>query len=120
MQMPNDELRNIPKTKTEGVGKMEIGLSELKILAEERSDIYRIFSNEKRILIFWLLMEGESSVNDIAERVGTSMQNTSQHLRLMKDKGIVKTRREGNEIHYRIAENEIGDYCKLVIPIETN
>ena len=86
----------------------------MKILAEERADIYRIFSNDKRILIFWLISDEEMSVNDIAETIGTSIQNTSQHLRLMKDKGIVESKRDGKEIYYRVADNEVGEFCKRI------
>ena len=86
----------------------------MKGLAEERANIYRIFSNDKRILIFWLISEEERSVNDIAETIGTSIQNTSQHLRLMKDKGIVESRRNGKEIYYSVANNEVGDFCRRI------
>lgn len=83
--------------------------------AKEKADIFRIFSNDKRILIFWLLSKEELAVNDIAEKVGTSIQNTSQHLRLMKDKDIVQARRDGKEIYYRISNNDIGRFCKQVV-----
>ena len=86
----------------------------MKELAEERADIYRIFSNDKRILIFWLISDDEMSVNDLAETIGTSIQNTSQHLRLMKDKGIVESRRNGKEIYYRVANTEVGDFCRQI------
>ncbi len=86
----------------------------MRKLAGEQAEIFRIFSNEKRILIFWLLLEREMSVNEIAESVGTSIQNTSQHLRLMKSKGILDTRRDGQTIYYYIADNDIGRYCKLI------
>ena len=87
----------------------------MKELAREKADIFRIFSNDKRILIFWLLSEEEMSVNEIAESVGTSIQNASQHLRLMKDKEIVESRRNGKEIYYRVSENEMGDFCKQIV-----
>ena len=92
----------------------------MKDLAKERADIFRIFSNDKRILIFWLLSEEELAVNDIAERVGTSIQNTSQHLRLMKDKDIVQARRDGKEIYYRISDNDIGHFCKEIVSSNHN
>lgn len=92
----------------------------MKDLAKERADIFRIFSNDKRILIFWLLSESELPVNDIAEKVGTSIQNTSQHLRLMKDKDIVESRRDGKEIYYRIADNDISLFCKQIVSFNHN
>ena len=90
---------------------------DLKQLAESQAEIYRIFSHSNRIQIFWLLMENEMSVNDIAEAIGASVQNASQHLRLMKDKGVVDARRDGQSIFYRIARSETGENCKQMLAI---
>lgn len=86
-------------------------INRVKKLAFEQAEIYRVFSNEKRILIFWLLAENEMSVQDLADTVGTSIQNTSQHLRLMKSKSILESRRDGNTILYRVSDSEIGQHC---------
>jgi DNA-binding transcriptional ArsR family regulator len=53
------------------------------------------------------------SVSDIAAAVNTSLQNTSQHLRLMKDKGILQSRRDGRSIYYRVAANELTRNCPI-------
>ena len=90
-------------------------VTDVKHLAESQAEIYRIFSHTNRIQIFWLLMENEMSVNDIAERIDASVQNTSQHLRLMKAVNILDTRRNGQTIYYRIAENDVGNYCRLIL-----
>jgi DNA-binding transcriptional ArsR family regulator len=89
--------------------------SEVKQLAESQAEIYRIFSHSNRVQIFWLLMEAEMSVNDIAESIEASIQNTSQHLRLMKAATILDTRREGQTIYYRIADSDIGNYCRRIL-----
>jgi DNA-binding transcriptional ArsR family regulator len=89
--------------------------SDVKQLAESQAEIYRIFSHSNRIQIFWLLMENEMSVNDIAEAIGASVQNTSQHLRLMKTASILDTRRDGQTIFYRISESDIGNYCHRIL-----
>jgi DNA-binding transcriptional ArsR family regulator len=86
----------------------------MKQLAEERAEIYRIFSNPKRLLIFWLLDEEEMPVNKIAESIDSSIQNTSQHLRLMKANKILDARRNGKEVYYRISDSEIGDFCRNI------
>jgi DNA-binding transcriptional ArsR family regulator len=86
----------------------------MKQLAEERAEIYQIFSNAKRLLIFWLLSEEEMPVYKIAESIDASVQNTSQHLRLMKANKILDTRRNGKEIYYRISDSEIGEFCKTI------
>ena len=89
--------------------------AEVKQLAESQAEIYRIFSHSNRIQIFWLLMENEMSVNEIAESIEASVQNTSQHLRLMKSSGILDTRRDGQTIYYRIADTDIGSYCRRIL-----
>jgi DNA-binding transcriptional ArsR family regulator len=86
----------------------------MKEIAEERAEIYRIFSNAKRLLIFWLLDEEEMPVNKIAESIGSSIQNTSQHLRLMKANKILDTRRNGKEVYYRISDSDIGEFCRTI------
>ena len=89
--------------------------TDVKQLAESQAEIYRIFSHSNRIQIFWLLMEFEMSVNDIAEAIDASIQNTSQHLRLMRAADILDTRRDGQTIYYRIAETDIGNYCQRIL-----
>ena len=88
---------------------------DVRHLAESQAEIYRIFSHSNRIQIFWLLMENEMSVNDIAEAIAASVQNTSQHLRLMKAASILDTRRNGQTIYYRIADTDIGNYCRRIL-----
>ena len=88
---------------------------DVKQLAESQAEIYRIFSHSNRIQIFWLLMENEMSVNEIAETINASVQNTSQHLRLMKTANILDNRRNGQTIYYRIAENDMGNYCRRIL-----
>lgn len=88
---------------------------ELYDLAEKQADIFSVFSNTNRILILRLLNGNELSVNDIARGIGASVQNTSQHLRLMKSKNILASRREGQTIYYQIAKNALGKYCSLII-----
>lgn len=72
--------------------------------AELQANICSVFSNAKRIEILWALADGERSVGEIARAVDSSLPNTSHHLRLMKDKGILTSRRLGRSIQYRINE----------------
>jgi DNA-binding transcriptional ArsR family regulator len=88
----------------------------LRKLAEEQAELYRVFGNASRILILWSLSERELPVSEIANEVGTSLQNISQHLALLKEHNIVSARRDGQTIYYRIAETEWLKEC----PILTN
>ena len=81
--------------------------AKVKHLAEQQADIYRVFGNATRLRILWSLADQELSVGEIAAAAETSLQNTSQHLRLMQDKGILTSRRESQTIYYRIADIEM-------------
>lgn len=83
----------------------------IKELANERAEIFQVFSNDKRVLIFWWLAKNKAmSVNEIAEAIEATIQNTSQHLRLMKAKNILDSTRDGQTILYRIADTEEGRF----------
>jgi DNA-binding transcriptional ArsR family regulator len=96
-------------------GEIRLVTKEMQRLAELQAEIYRVFSNTKRILIFWSLIETEMSVNEIAVLIDSSIQNTSQHLRLMKAENILDTRRSGQTIYYSVANNHIGNYCRIIL-----
>jgi DNA-binding transcriptional ArsR family regulator len=93
---------------------------DLRDLLEGQAKLHQIFSNSSRLLILCLLAEQELSVGHIAEQIGATLQNTSQHLRLMKDKGVLSTRREGQTIYYQIADTEVGENCKQLLDIFNN
>jgi DNA-binding transcriptional ArsR family regulator len=57
-----------------------------------------------RLKILCVLGDGELSVQDIVERVGTSQSNISQHLAILRDKGILASRKEANRVYYRIVD----------------
>jgi len=73
-----------------------------------------LFGNASRILILWSLSSRELPVTEIADEVGTTLQNVSQHLALLKEHNIVSARRDGQTIYYRIAENEWLKYCPIL------
>lgn len=49
----------------------------------------------------------EVSVQDIVEQVGTSQSNISQHLSILRDKGILASRKDANKVYYRIGDRKI-------------
>ena len=89
--------------------------SSTKDLAKRQAKLCKIFGNASRILIVWVLDNGELPVSEIAFQVGTSLQNTSQHLALLKEHGIVTARRDAQTIYYRIAENDSLHDCPILM-----
>jgi len=90
---------------------------DLRNLAEEQAELHQILSNPTRLMILRSLEEQERSVGEIAEQIGATLQNTSQHLRLMKDRKVLEARRDGQTIFYQIAAGEIGENCKQMLTI---
>jgi len=82
--------------------------------AQEQAEFCGILGNTHRIQILWALGDRELTVSEIAEEIDTSMQNTSQHLRLMKNKGVLQSRRDGREIYYRIADTKFTKICPVI------
>ena len=73
-----------------------------------------VFCNERRLMIMWALGEGERSVGDIAGELNMSSQAVSQHLRLMKDRGVVASKRRGRQIFYRIANPKFLEAHRMI------
>lgn len=87
---------------------------EARARARRQAAYCKVFSSATRILIIWALRDHERCVSDIAEHIASSVQNTSQHLRLMEDKHILCSRRAGKLIYYRIAEPDPQVGCPLL------
>jgi DNA-binding transcriptional ArsR family regulator len=60
-----------------------------------------------RLKILCVLANGELSVQDIVEQVGTSQSNISQHLSILRDKAVLYTRKDANRVYYRIGDVRI-------------
>jgi DNA-binding transcriptional ArsR family regulator len=86
-------------------------ITSIERLVEEQAKFCSVFSNARRIQILWALGDRELSVGAIAEAVGSSLQNVSQHLSRMKDYNIVSSRREGQTIYYRIERETLIARC---------
>jgi len=79
-----------------------------------QSEICKTLADPKRLMILHALRDGEMSVGQIVSRLGLPQANVSQHLAIMRERGIVATRREGTSIYYRLASPKIGEACDLV------
>jgi len=80
-------------------------LAKLQEKAAEAARLLRLLGNENRLLLLCMLaIEGEMPVGAMAEALGLSQPALSQHLALLREDGLVATRREAQSIHYRIAD----------------
>ncbi len=85
-----------------------------KEILELHASICQIMANAKRLEIISILGDKELTVGEIAEIMDIKMANLSQHLSIMKAKGILKSRREGVNIHYRISNPKVVQACRLM------
>lgn len=81
---------------------------------ELQADVCKIFSNAKRMEIISMLKDREMSASELLEKIVLSKANLSQHMAVLKAKGVILTRREGVNIYYRIANPKIIQACNLM------
>ena len=81
---------------------------------ELQADICLSLGNPKRLQILNLLKNGEMSVGEMVKAMKVAKANLSQHLSILRQKGIVLPRREGTNIYYRIAHPKITEACSIM------
>jgi DNA-binding transcriptional ArsR family regulator len=64
----------------------------------------KAMSHPLRLKILCTLRDKEVSVQDIVDNVGTSQSNISQHLAILRDKGILASRKDANRVYYRVGD----------------
>ena len=79
-----------------------------------QAEISKTLANPIRLAILHTLRDGEKSVNELTEILGISQSNLSQHLALMRQKGILKTRKQGTSIFYSVTNPKINQACDMV------
>jgi len=67
------------------------------------SSLLKAISHPKRLEIIQLLREQELCVNEILEMLGLPQANLSQHLMVLRNAGVVSTRKEGKQVYYKLA-----------------
>ena len=74
----------------------------LRQSADDASRLTKVLSNPDRLLLLCQLAQGEKRVGELEEIVGILQPTLSQQLGVLRDEGLVSTRREGKNIYYRI------------------
>jgi ArsR family transcriptional regulator len=85
-----------------------------KEIYEIHASICQCLANPKRLEIINTLREDELSATEIAEKIGISNANASQHLAIMRNKGILKSRREGVSVYYSLANPKVITACDIM------
>lgn len=85
-----------------------------KSIFEMQAEICKTLTNPKRIEILSVLKTDERTVTELVNSLGASKANVSQHLAVMRHKGILTTRRVGVNIYYRVANPKVIEACSLM------
>ena len=99
---------------------MGSAFAEMKPVAEDVADLMKTLAHANRLMALCAMTEGEHSVGELADALGMRAQAMSQQLAILRNKGLVKTRREGQTIYYSLASEQIrtfitalyDTYCK--------
>ncbi len=75
-------------------------------------ELFKVFSDETRIKLIYLLGRGEACTCDLANALGLSPPAISHHLRLLRAMRLVETRRAGQMVHYRLRDDHILNIVK--------
>ena len=95
-----------------------------KELATHAAEVLKAVAHPLRLQIVEVLAEGEMSVGEIVDALGEKQAITSQQLNLMKDRGVLTSRREGAKVYYRIQNpnvirvlNCVYDHCEASVKV---
>lgn len=90
--------------------------------AEAAVELLKALANPQRLRILCLLIEAELNVSQINARIALSQSALSQHLAVLREKGLVTTRRQSQTVFYQVAEGPVYQiietlhdlYCPIV------
>ena len=80
---------------------------EMRPVAEDVSDIMKTLAHPNRLLAMCAMVDKERSVGELAEAMGMRAQAMSQQLAILRNKGLVRTRRDGQTIYYALADRRV-------------
>jgi len=78
-----------------------------KDVAEHVAVVLKALAHPARLQIVELLVPREMCVGDIVQALGEKQAMTSQHLNMMKDKGVLGSRRDGSKVYYRVENKNV-------------
>ncbi|HEY4683448.1 MAG TPA: metalloregulator ArsR/SmtB family transcription factor [Candidatus Acidoferrales bacterium] len=72
-------------------------------VCSRHAEMCKVFTHPIRLQILDILREQETSVSHLADRLGVAIGNLSQHLNMMKQRRVLVSRKDGNNVYYRLA-----------------
>lgn len=91
-----------------------------KIIYEKHAEMCKVFTSPVRVEIMDILGDGKRSVNELVALTGVSQSNVSQHLQVMREKGIVTADKKGNQVFYSLSNPKISEAFGILKEILTD
>ena len=79
-----------------------------------KAELCKTFADPKRLMLIEELQGGERSVGELAEKLSVPHAVASRHLAILRERGVVRFRRDGTNIYYSLVDPRIGEACRLV------
>ena len=87
---------------------------EDKDIFELHADICKTLANPVRLRILSELQQGERTVNSLSNNLKVRQANISQHLSVLRNRGVVSIRKDGPNVYYKISNPKITKACNLM------
>jgi ArsR family transcriptional regulator len=89
----------------------DLAMDEITTL---QAEVLKTLASPRRLEIIHRLAEGPCEVGRLAEDIGASQPNVSQHLAVLRAAGIVEAARDGREVRYRLADDDVMVACNVM------
>jgi ArsR family transcriptional regulator len=93
-------------------------LSEIPSLSQEvtqlHAELCSALADPNRILLLYALSESASNVNDLAGKLGLSQPATSRHLKILRERGLVRATRQGPSVEYSLIDERLIEALNLL------
>ena len=86
---------------------LKVDPAQMEASATEAEAFLRSIASRHRLMVLCSLIDGEVSAGELGRRLGLTQSNHSRHLSMLREEGLVATRRERTTIHYRIASERV-------------
>ena len=89
-------------------------LCDMNQITVLQAEVLRTLANPRRLEILHRLADGPCEVGRLAEHLGVSQPNVSQHLAVLRASGLVDADRDGREVHYRLTDPDVMVACAIM------
>ena len=88
--------------------------TDLRPIYRMHAELCKALANEHRQALLHAIGDGEKCVGDLAAEIGISVHNVSQHLRVLKERRLVASRKEGQTVYYHVTNMKFIQACALI------